>query len=307
MPRRVPSRRFLVVPLLVAIAAGPDPATAAAAEKRAPPPDVAAFAEAERAFARDAAARGIQPAFLTHLAPDAIVFRPGPVDAHAWLRDHPGSAEARLEWEPTYVEASSGGDLGWTTGPWAFRRATGETPVAYGHYVTVWRRQPDGALRAVIDAGHDHPLGKPEALTWARVGDPSRKALEGPAREEAERALFAAEHAYAEAIVRDGYARALAAHGDKDPRVARNGKPPLRGTSDAGRALGRQWRHAVLAWSDPRGGVSAAGDLGYTYGTVAPAGEERQAFLHVWRNRDGRRWRLALDLMTPAPDPKPGP
>lgn len=305
MPLRAPASHWCLAFLLVAFGPDSNPAAAGSDSRMAPPQDVAAFAEAERAFARDAAARGIQPAFLSHLAPGAIVFRPGPVDAHAWLADHPGSAEARLEWEPVYVEVSSGGDLGWTTGPWAYRRAAGGEPVAFGHYVTVWRRQPDGTLRAVIDAGHDHPPGKPEPFSWSRAGDAKRPAV-AVAREETERALFAAESSYDEAIVRDGYGRALAAHGDRNLRVARNGRPPLRGMSDARRVLGTQWQHGVLAWSDPKGGVAAAGDVGYTYGTVAPAGEEKQAYLRVWRNPDGKRWRVALDLMTPAPDPKPG-
>jgi hypothetical protein len=305
MPPRLWSACLLVVPLLPVLA--PAGAAAARASTQPPPPDVAAFAEAERAFARDAAARGIPAAFLAHLAPGSIVFRPGPVDGPAWFRDHPGNPAARLEWEPAYVEVSIGGDLGWTTGPWAFRRAAGEEPAAHGHYVTVWRRQDDGTLRAVIDAGHDHPADGRERLAWSRAGDAARAAQavagaeSGPRREEAERTLFAAERAYAEAIGRDGHARALAAHADRDVRVGRNGQAPARGVGAGGRAVGARWARGVLAWSDPAGGAAAAGDVGYTYGTVAPAGEERQAFLHLWRNPDGRRWRLALDLMTPAP------
>jgi hypothetical protein len=40
---------------------------------------------------------------------------------------------------------------------------------------------------------------------------------------------------------------------------------------------------------------------------VTPPGGARQAFLHVWRNPDGKRWRLALDVMTPAPEPAAAP
>ena len=306
MPPRTARRVLVFVPLLLAL--GPAAARAAGASSAPPPADVAAFVDAELAFARDAAARGITPAFVTALAPQSIVFRPAPVDAQAWLAGHPGNAEARLAWTPGYAEVSVGGDLGWTTGPWEYRRSAAEEPVAFGHYSTVWRRQPDGALRAVIDAGHQHARGAPEPLTWSRGGDAQRKARR-PAtsrRAAAERTLFAAEQAYATAIGRDGWARALAAHADRDLRLGRDDAPQVIGSAAAGEALGAVWAQTALAWSAPAGGASEAGDVGYTYGTVTPPAGERQAFLHVWRNPDGRRWRLALDVMTPAPEAPAG-
>jgi len=77
------------------------------------------------------------------------------------------------------------------------------------------------------------------------------------------------------------------------------------GSAVAGEALGAGWAQASLQWSEPAGGAADAGDLGYTYGTVTPPDGARQAFLHLWGNPDGKRWRLALDLLTPAPEPTP--
>ena len=307
MPLRLRSCLLFSTPLLLAL--GPLAAGAGGASSAPPPPDVAAFADAERAFARDAAARGITPAFIAALAPHSILFRPAPVDGPAWLADHPGNPEARLAWEPCYVEVSVGGDLGWTTGPWDFRRTAAEEPIAFGHYSTVWRRQADGTLRAVIDAGHQHERGAAEPLRWSRAGDASRKAKKPAAsrRAAAERTLFEAERAYAGAIGEGGWARALASHADRDLRVGRDGAMQSIGSAVAGEALGAAWAQSALAWSDPAGGASDAGDVGYTYGTVTPPTGERQAFLHVWRNPDGKRWRLALDVMTPAPEPAATP
>ncbi len=307
MPLRLRPCLLFCTPLLLAL--GPVAAGAGGASSDPPPPDVAAFVDAERAFARDAAARGITPAFVAALAPQSIVFRPAPVDAQKWLAEHPGDPAARLAWSPCYAEVSVGGDLGWTTGPWDFRRTEADEPIAFGHYSTVWRRQADGALRAVIDAGHQHARGEAEPLTWSRAGDASRKPKRPSAsrRAAAERGLFEAERAYATAIGRDGWARALAAHADRDVRVGRDDAAQTVGSAVAGEALGAAWAQTAPAWSDPAGGASDAGDVGYTYGTVTPQGGARQAFLHVWRNPDGKRWRLALDVMTPAPEPAAAP
>jgi len=301
LPVRLQSRFLL--PLLVVL--GPATAIAGGPATAPPPADVAAFVDAERAFARDAATRGITAAFGAGLAPGAILFRPGPVDGQAWLATHPGNPDARLAWEPAYAEVSVGGDLGWTTGPWDFRRTAADAPVAFGHYATVWRRQSDGVLKAVIDAGHSHDRGASEPLAWSRGGDAGRKAKTsaGSRRAAAETALLAAERAYATAIGQGGWARALASNADRDVRVYREEKAPMVGSAVAGEALGAAWAQTAPAWSEPLGGASNAGDVGYTYGTVTPPGGERQAFLHLWRNPDGKRWRLALDLLAPAPEP----
>ncbi len=303
MPPRLMLRVYLALPVF--LLSGPSPAFGTGASSAPPPEDVAEFVAAERAFSADAAARGITPAFIAALAAQAILFRPGPVDGQAWLAAHPGTPDARLAWEPGYAEASIGGDLGWTTGPWDFRRTAADAPIAFGHYVTVWRRQADGSLRAVLDAGHGHERSAAEPLTWTRAGDSGRRPrkITKSKRVAAENALFEAERAYAGAIGQGGWARALATHADRDVRVARDGTAPTIGSAVAGEALGAAWAQTALAWSAPAGGASDAGDLGYTYGTVTPPDGARQAFLHLWRNPDGKRWRLALDLLVPAPEP----
>lgn len=307
VPLRIAIRSVSFLPLVLAL--GPVPAAASGPSTDPPPPDVAAFVEAERAFARDAGARGITPAFSAALAPGAILFRPGPVDGHAWLAKNAGDPEARLAWEPEYAEVSVSGDLGWTTGPWDFRRKAGGEPVAFGHYTTVWRRQSDGTLRAVIDAGHSHAKAALAPLAWSRAGDANRAPMK-PARSKrasAERALFTAEREFAAAVGRDGWARALANLADEDVRVLREDTLAFVGTEAATAVVGDLWAGTKVGWSAPAGGASDAGDVGYTYGTVtsqgtlSPLGGETYAFLRLWRNPDGKRWRVVLDLLAPAP------
>ena len=116
--------------LTLAIAAAIALPAGAAVAPITPAPVVAA----ERAFAADGYAFGIKTSFLAHMAPDAIVIQPEPASAREAFESAPDGSpdDPKLEWWPTWAGISASGDLGFTTGPYAFagkRR---------GHYFTIW-------------------------------------------------------------------------------------------------------------------------------------------------------------------------
>lgn len=59
-----------------------------------------------------------------------------------------------ITWAPFKAEAAKSGDLGYTLGNWKF--ATKDTAL-YGFYYTVWKKQPDGKWKFVIDGGNNTP------------------------------------------------------------------------------------------------------------------------------------------------------
>src|SRR5829696_9826545 len=127
-------------------------------EKRFPAA-LAPVVEAEHAFAQLSIDEGMKPAFLAYAAPEGVIVnRGGPVNAiETWSKRDPAPA-GLLTWWPTYADVSRAGDMGWTTGPFEFReKPTDEKPADTGHFFTVWRRQPDGAWKWVLDLGIRHP------------------------------------------------------------------------------------------------------------------------------------------------------
>lgn len=117
------------------------------------------MAEADSAFAAMARDRGAPVAFEYYAAPDLTTLPGpngiivGPAAMRARLASSPlGKADWR--WHPVDGQASSDGDLGYTVGLSEIS-AAGET--YYGKYLTVWRRQPDGELRFILDTGNDRP------------------------------------------------------------------------------------------------------------------------------------------------------
>uniref|UniRef100_A0A832I572 Nuclear transport factor 2 family protein n=1 Tax=Eiseniibacteriota bacterium TaxID=2212470 RepID=A0A832I572_UNCEI len=151
-------------------------ATAAAAAT----PEADSLAAAERAFARAAVERGMRTAFLEYLAPDAILFRPGPVHGPAAWRGRPESP-AVLDWRPAFVEVSGAGDAGFSTGPWTLRATRDAAPTAHGQFVSVWRRARGGPWRVVLDIGISHadpgvPLDRVETASGPRHAPPDTNA-----------------------------------------------------------------------------------------------------------------------------------
>jgi ketosteroid isomerase-like protein len=61
----------------------------------------------------------------------------------------------RITWKPTKGEVLGHGDLGYTVGTWERRTAAAGGPAAVtrGDYLTVWRKQADGAWRVSFDTG----------------------------------------------------------------------------------------------------------------------------------------------------------
>jgi ketosteroid isomerase-like protein len=113
---------------------------------------------ADRAFAVATAQDGLD-GWLQYFARGGAQVRSGGLaTGHEAIREWMGPAFAdstfALIWEPHDADVAASGDLGYTFGRWESRRvgADGDR-VRTGSYVTLWRRQPDGAWRVVLDIG----------------------------------------------------------------------------------------------------------------------------------------------------------
>ncbi len=126
----------------------------------APPADPSSLMEADRAFAADVASGGSR-AWASWMADDGAQIVPGAGE----VRGHEAILElmaglddptSTLTWEPVRADVAASGDLGWTTGTYVSEGTgpDGARRHAEGRYVTIWRRQPDGAWKVVMDLGN---------------------------------------------------------------------------------------------------------------------------------------------------------
>jgi ketosteroid isomerase-like protein len=59
----------------------------------------------------------------------------------------------KLEWHPDQIAVARSGDLGYTSGAyvWTFKDASGKPASDKGKYLTVWKKQPDGSWKVLLD------------------------------------------------------------------------------------------------------------------------------------------------------------
>ncbi len=121
--------------------------------------------EADRAFARHAAAHGAQAAFTAFAAADAILFRngSGPVQGREAIGALFARTRAVPQWAPEGGAVAASNDLAWTWGPYRWTLPDPAAPPITGYYVTIWQRI-DGRWLWVGDRGVAAPVERSAAL-----------------------------------------------------------------------------------------------------------------------------------------------
>ena len=264
----------------------------------------------ERAFSRLSEEKGIREAFLTYLAEDSVVFLPRPVPGRKAYEETPADSPTLLTWDPAYAEVSPAGDLGFTTGPYKARNKNDSAaPPRFGHYVSIWQKQPNGLWRVVLDIGvrHPQPGFKPlEVMTKADARRPRRLVRVDKFREL--NFLLKVEAEFSARAASEGVLAAYRAYADEDIKVYRDGTLPSLGTD----ALVREYSGFAgrQAWAPVDGDVSRYGILGFIFGTAetrrgsASDPPAASSYLRIWRKNPEGLWKITLDLSIPVP-PEP--
>jgi len=265
---------------------------------------------AERAFSRTSEKEGISKAFVRYLAEDAIIFRPAPVKGRPLYVQNP-HIPGRLTWKPEFGEVARTGDLGYTTGPYEFTIETPEGKAAqFGHYISLWSREPGGSWRVVLDIGcaYEQPYAlKPGIATPSEAGSGLEKAARdlgvGDAKE-LHSALLASENLFSTAAVSEGVLEALETFAADRIRFFRQGAHPVCGIKAAIAALDDA--PVVTGFAAAQAVVSKSGDLGYTYGTytsevpgMQESKEARYSYLRIWNKQSEADWKIVLDATVP--------
>ncbi len=118
-----------------------------------------ALLEADRAFARETAARGVEGWLDFHLEDAHNVPAAGPaVVGHAAIRERMTAfltdTTQFFTWEPVFAEVAADGSLGFTYGDWSTTDLSTDSVTSRGRYLTVWKEH-DGEWKVTADIGND--------------------------------------------------------------------------------------------------------------------------------------------------------
>ncbi|MBI4429127.1 MAG: DUF4440 domain-containing protein [Ignavibacteriales bacterium] len=120
--------------------------------------------KADLEFSKLSKEQGPLQAFLAYLTEDAYLLHPGepPLQGQNAIFAQYGSFPkgATLTWEPTVVECSESGEVGYSLGKYLLKRVgqDGISRMSEGFYLTVWKKPAEGELRAIADMGAPEPM-----------------------------------------------------------------------------------------------------------------------------------------------------
>jgi len=130
--------------------------------KYAPPSLIAT----DKEFSRMSVEEGLNAAFIAYAADSVVKVREGnfPItgkDTMTQIYLSNPDTGVILKWYPVKAEVAASGDLGYTFGNWEMYLKAKDTTM-YGNYITIWRLQPDGTWKYILDTGNNTP--KPNTL-----------------------------------------------------------------------------------------------------------------------------------------------
>jgi ketosteroid isomerase-like protein len=259
----------------------------------------------ENNFSRASVEHGIRDSFLQFFADDSIIFAPEPKNGKKFYANYEDKGR-KLIWQPIFATIANSADLGVTTGPWEMKKsASDDTPIAFGQFVSIWKKQLDKSWKVIVDVGMDNPqpkkppgevrLSPPNEMLQSEDVDLSRRALEN------------AEIAFAEALTEDE-GGAIVTWASNDIRVFRENAFPAVGKTTAKLLLNSDT--AKMMRTSSGGGMSASADLAYRYGAYSADQTnvtERGYFLSIWKAERNGAWKIIVDLQKKAPTPSPTP
>jgi ketosteroid isomerase-like protein len=262
--------------------------------------------ETEQAFSKTAEVKNTRDAFMEFIADDGLLFRPNAVNGKTWMNEHPvppSDKHPLLAWQPVFAQMAIAGDLGFTTGPWEFKADINDAkPSGYGHFVTLWKKQPDGRWRFVVDLGISHPDSGGPLNIWKPDGPAKKSNFKAIDVEKASGLLVERDGLYAGDVAKLGLKRAFQIYARNDVRLYVPDHLPYIGVTAALENLEQTRGTVEVSYHPVSGDVSRSGDLGYTRGIYekkeANKVSEHGNYLRIWR-KQGNTWRIALDVTDP--------
>ena len=113
--------------------------------------------EADRSFSKLSEEKGMKYALIQFIDAKGVLLRPNSipimgVEAIDYISQGNDSSYT-MTWEPNGGSIAKSGELGYTYGVYSYKPKNKEA--TYGTYVSIWKRQPDGKWKLVLQTGNE--------------------------------------------------------------------------------------------------------------------------------------------------------
>ncbi len=267
-----------------------------------------ALAQTERDFAQMSMREGMYKAFVRYAAENGIQFAPHPVNVREKMSKQAQGPmpDFSLDWRPLWTDVAASDDIGFNAGPWIMSDLSPaqEKPL-HGYFLSIWKKQSDGAWRFIIDAGVQVAAFPSEhlQLPWKRLPQSAFKPAKSVDTQKETQTIRDLDATLLAAVNSDGMLTAYRKVLADAALIYRQGKIPASDRATVEQYLAAD-KHA-WTWTPIETGVSQAGDFGYVYGSfeATPKADDQKFqkgyYLRVWRRNAAGQWRLAADVIMP--------
>ena len=251
----------------------------------------------EYSFAEYTGINGVRDGFLKFITDDGILFRPTAVNGKKYLLDSKPS-QGFLSWYPVFAKVSEAGDLGFTTGPWEYRKAKDSVAIAFGNYCTVWQLQKNGEWKFVIDFGNSNDKPNEDLVPLSYIENSNTHSKnKNFASADIDELIETDENFYQNSATKeeqDNYNKYISANS----RLLRDGYFPITGIANISEFLNQG--KGEYKFSPSSGKISFSNDLGYIYGSLTISEHtngktHKFNYIHIWV-RENNKWKIAIDV-----------
>jgi len=259
--------------------------------------------EAERDFAKASAATGRNAAFSEYFAERSYLYTTHWISNGKQYSRERKASPVILKWEPEFMDISSSGDFGVSTGPWEAQEYRPNTaPIATGYFLTVWKKQADGKWKVLLDGGSETPVTKnlTHRFSFPAGADKIANNISMKSAGTGSTDLLTIEkQLMSEWSKKPGPESYI-------PFLASNSRIQVKGhlpsaDSDTIRALLGRLSKTTL-WRTEGSDVASSGDLGFTYG-ILTTNEGKEAskghFVRIWKKDPGTAWKIIIEMINP--------
>lgn len=241
-------------------------------------------ASAELAFANTAKTKSTKTAFLQYMDSTAVVFDKGNIynGIQHWNKQEETSG--KLLWHPSFFAMSVSGDLGFTTGPWEYRASMQDSVTGSGQYTTIWIKNKNEGWKFLVDMGvyYKPSLFHQQSQQEFNTLIPSKEPVD----------ILSVEQKFIREFEGNGPA-AYKGLLTENSWLNIDRKQPLQTATAVLSALAAL--PAKMAFTPVAGGMSAARDMAYVYGTIQYEGK-KENYLRIWVNT-ATGWKILLQVI----------